>query len=128
MYQSATSNTSISLFFGVAGLTLTTMYFISVFYLCQFIVGVVSSEQHCTKFNYDEQLLEKMVRMEFNVEKMGEQNNNLIEEMKAELESLKADRNGLLDDIRRFKEEIKAEVVLKASGAAPAISIQGKLN
>ena len=50
------------------------MFYISALFLISAAVGgVLSDERHCSKFHYEEKLLEKMVRMEIQMEKLQEQ-------------------------------------------------------
>ena len=63
-------------------------------------------EPHCTKFAYEEQLLEKMVRMEFNVERMS----TWMKETQKETENLMISVNHELELLQKEKAEWKLEI------------------
>ena len=62
-------------------------------------------EPHCSKFAYEEQLLEKMVRMEFNVERMSIS----IKETQNEIENLKISVIHELELLQKERAEWKSE-------------------
>jgi hypothetical protein len=54
------------------------MFYNSVLFLALFVPGqTVSDEHHCSKFHYEEKLLEKMIRMEMRLEKLQERLDDL---------------------------------------------------
>ena len=63
-------------------------------------------EPHCTKFAYEEQLLEKMVRMEFNVERMS----TSMKESQKETENLKKSVSHELELLQKERAEWKTEI------------------
>ena len=68
--------------------------------LCQFyFVGSVPVEPMCSKFSYDEQLLEKMVRMEF-----------FVENMKKDVESSVSNVNDEIIDIKGNNSELSIKL------------------
>ena len=80
--------------------------------LLHLITTSVSDEPKCTKFSFEEQLLEKMVRIEFKVEKFSKGLKEKYDEIdtlkiaaKAELRQLQSDREAWTTEIETLKTE-----------------------
>ena len=67
----------------------------------------VSNEPKCTKFSFEEQLLEKMVRMEFEVEKFSKSLKEKYDEIDALKIAAKAELRQLQNDRETWKTEIE---------------------
>ena len=67
---------------------------------------VFGQEPHCNKFSFEEQLLEKMVRLEFKVENMF----NSISKSQSDIEDLALKVNKELDVILKEKERMMAQL------------------
>ncbi|XP_053399855.1 uncharacterized protein LOC128557125 [Mercenaria mercenaria] len=103
------------------------------FLLVCLILTPTVSEQVCSKFAYEEQLLEKMVRVEFNVGQMEKEiknTNNLVleslqqlkqtrEKMTEEFEALKLEAKKVLND-----NEVKASKTIKDLRAETAKTLE----
>ena len=82
------------------------------FVLLHLLTTSVSDEPKCSKFSFEEQLLEKMVRMEFEVEKFSKGLKEKYDEIdalkiaaKAELRQLQSDREAWKAEIETLKTE-----------------------
>ena len=82
----------------------------------------ISDEPKCTKFSFEEQLLEKMVRIEFEVEKFSKSLKEKYDEIdalkiaaKAELRQLQIDREAWKAEIETLKTE-SIETIKKQTG------------
>ena len=83
------------------------MFLLYLFCIYFGILGCVSSEPQCSKFSYDEQLLEKMVRMEFQMKKFEESNILVVETLKADIVKLQTNRDEIFDELTKLRREMK---------------------
>ena len=79
--------------------------FFAIVFFCSNI-WVFGQEPHCNKFSFEEQLLEKMVRLEFKVENMF----NSISKSQSDIEDLALKVNNQLDVILKENERMTSQM------------------
>ena len=89
----------------LAFITTTMDLFLIFLFFCSNIL-VFGQEPHCNKFSFEEQLLEKMVRLEFKVENMF----NSISKSHSDIEDLALKVNKELDVILKEKERMISQL------------------
>ena len=105
-------------------LTKTTMglFFIKLFFCSNILVLAYSEEPHCNKFSFEEQLLEKMVRLEFKVENMF----NSISKSQSDIEDLALKVYKELDVILKEKERMMSQLTEHKTDTGKQIVDVGK--
>lgn len=78
-----------------------------VFCLC---VIIVATEPECSKYSYEEQLLSKMIRVEFKLEQIDEKTLKLRENVQDTLTAIQEERIKINSQLSDVKDEMKREI------------------
>ncbi|XP_060606093.1 uncharacterized protein LOC132758433 isoform X3 [Ruditapes philippinarum] len=79
------------------------------------VIVACSSEPHCSKFHYEEKLLEKMIRTEI-----------LVENMKKHIDDIEARVTGVLAKLKEDTTTLKGEIEEMQENSANLITLQEK--
>ncbi|XP_060582042.1 uncharacterized protein LOC132738551 isoform X3 [Ruditapes philippinarum] len=91
------------------------------------VITACSSEPHCSKFHYEEKLLEKMVRTEILVENMKKHLDDIEARVTGALAKLKEDTTTWKGEIEEMQENSKTNLVtLQETSKASLITLQEK--
>ena len=96
------------------------LFFVMVFFFNNILV--FGQEPHCNKFSFEEQLLEKMVRLEFKVENMV----NSISKSQSDIVDLALKVNKELDVILKEKERMASQLTEHKTDTGKQIVDVGK--
>ena len=96
------------------------LFFIIIFFSSNILV--FGQEPHCNKFSFEEQLLEKMVRLEFKVENMF----NGISKSQSDIVDLALKVNNQLDVILKEKERMMSQLTEHKTDTGKQIVDVGK--
>lgn len=113
-------------------ITMYRLYILAVFsMLCTLHTIAIGhdTEPRCSKFHYDEQLLEKMIRMEHSSSLMMEEFRALKAQISSDLESVKAEKENMKTVLQEKFEQIRATMTAETDKNRQVLEeLKGTLN